>query len=245
MKKFWMAVALFSIGLSVFGAEDAVPLKEFLARTRNAAPVSSYAALEGEARHLRRGERTVTMPIYFAIILQPERMTGQIIIDGDEGYILGQTRKGGDSETSVVPMKANAGSAETESKLGRMGIRASDLTMSFLFYPALRELEPVSVRTVPCRVVLLEAPDRSETVKVYIARDHYFPIKAEFFRTGEEKEPYRSLEVNSFKKSDGLYYTDQLGLYGPGWRTIINFDGENRVGPFDPTKPSEIIRQLQ
>ncbi|UKI33919.1 MAG: hypothetical protein L6W00_11215 [Lentisphaeria bacterium] len=182
MRYLLLCLAFSALVPATFAAEEqTTPISEFMKLARNPYPVSSYAALEGKVRHLRRGGRPETVPIYFGIILQPERMTGQIILDGREGYMLGQTRRSGSSETTVVPMKSNTGDAGSENRLGHMGIRPSDLTMSFLYYPVVRELESESVRTVPCRVVLLESPDKKEQVKVYIARDYHFPLKAEFF----------------------------------------------------------------
>ena len=114
---------------------------------------------------------------------------------------------------------------------------------TILFYPVLKELDSATVKGAGCRVVLLEAPDKSEQAKVYIASRYCFPLKAEFFKAGE-KEPYRTLEVNSFRQSNDLYYTDEISLYGPGWRTRINFDKSADVGPYDAAKPPAIIRKL-
>lgn len=245
MRYLLLCLALSALIPAAFAAEEkTMPISEFMKFARNPYPVSSYAALEGEVRHLRRGGKPESVPIYFGIILQPERMTGQIILDGNEGYMLGQTRRSGSSETTVVPMKSNTGDAGSENRLGHMGIRPSDLTMSFLYYPVVRELESESVRTVPCRVVLLESPDKKEQVKVYIARDHYFPLKAEFFEGAAGGTPFRTLEVNSFRKSDGFYYIDRIGLFGPGWRTSIEFDKSADVGKFDPARPPKVIRPL-
>ena len=246
MRYLLLCLAFSALVPATFAAEEqTTPISEFMKLARNPYPVSSYAALEGEVRHLRRGGRPETVPFYFGIILQPERMTGQIILDGREGYMLGQTRRSGSSETTVVPMKSNTGDAGSENRLGHMGIRPSDLTMSFLYYPVVRELESESVRTVPCRVVLLESPDKKEQVKVYIARDYHFPLKAEFFEgAAAGGTPFRTLEINSFRKSDGFYYTDRVGLFGPGWRTSIEFDKSAAVGKFDPARPPKVIRPL-
>ncbi len=236
MKLFLIAALLSAALLS--GAAEALPLADFLNRARNPQSFSSYAMLEGEAQHRRRGEDPESAPIYFGIILQPERMTGQIVVDGKEGYLLGQARTGGAASQSVVPQGDAAGN-----RLGRMGIRPSDLTMSFLYYPAEKELAPETVRTVPCRVVELLAPEGDERVRVYIARDHYFPLRAEFFRPDAPETPYRTLEVNNFEKQNELYYVSELGLFGPGWRTRILFD-KAEVAPFDPAKPAAVIRPL-
>lgn len=240
--KRWMLLLLFAVLAASLFAEEELPLNQFMERVRFPNPTATYAALDGQIQHRRSGESPKSESIYFAVILQPERMTGQIIIGGREGYLIGQTRNSGSSETSVVPMQ---GSLQENPMLGYMGVRASDLTMSFLFYPVVKELDADSVKGAACRVVLLEAPDKSEQVRVYIARNYYFPLKAEFLKPGESK-PYRTLEVNSFKQENDLYYTDEIGLFGPGWRTRINFNKSAKVGLFVPGDKavSSIIRTL-
>lgn len=238
MKRF---LVLFILALgALLPAAERLPLEEFMTRVRHPSPTATYAALDGTIQHRRSGEAAKSEPLYFAVILQPERMTGQIVIGKEEGYLIGQTRLAGESETSVIPMRNGAGG---EGQLGYMGVRPSDLTMSFLFYPAKEELKPDSIKGIGCRVVLLEAPDKSEQARVYIAEDYNFPLKAEFLKPGETA-PYRTLEVNSFRQSGGLYYTDELSLYGPGWRTRINFDKTAQVGPYDAANPPSIIRKL-
>lgn len=239
MKRIFFLLTLTAVAL--LGAEEnPLSLDAFMRRTRHPNPAATYAALDGTIQHRRGGEPTQSESLYFAVILLPERMTGQIILGGTEGYLIGQTRESGASETSVIPMR---GTGEAHNRLGYMGVRPSDLTMSFLFYPVKEELKPDSFRSIDCRVVMLEAPDKSESAKVYIAKNYFFPLKAEFIKPGEST-PYRTLEVNSFRKSNDLYYTDELSLYGPGWRTRINFDKAADVGPYDAKKPPAIIRKL-
>ncbi|MDR0932208.1 MAG: outer membrane lipoprotein-sorting protein [Victivallales bacterium] len=241
MKK-WTILLLTLLFATLWGANE-LPLEEFMQRVRAPHLTSTYAALEGTIQHRRTNEEPRSESIYFAVILQPERMTGQIIVGGKEGYLIGQTRNSGNSETSVVPMR---GSREgTNPLLGYMGVRPSDLTMSFIFYPIVKELPSGTVKGIPCRVVLLEAPDKSEFVQVYIAKSHYFPLKAVFLKPGETT-PYRTLEVNAFKQKNDLYYTEEISLYGPGWRTRINFDKSANVGVFAPgdKATSVIIRNL-
>ncbi|MBS1369555.1 MAG: hypothetical protein HPZ91_06310 [Lentisphaeria bacterium] len=237
-----LMILLFAAFAALLTAADELPLDRFMQRVRFPNATATYAALDGQIQHRRSGEEPKSEPIYFAVILQPERMTGQIIIGGKEGYLIGQTRNTGSSETSVVPMR---GSAQENQQLGYMGVRASDLTMSFLFYPVVRELDSDTVKGAACRVVVLEAPDKSEQVRVYIAKNYYFPLKAEFLKPGESR-PYRTLEVNSFKQENDLYYTDEISLYGPGWRTRINFNKSAKVGEFVPgdKAASSIIKAL-
>ncbi len=223
----------------MLGAEE-LSLDQFLARARHPNPVATYAALDGTIQHQRRGAKLKQEPIYFSVILQPERMTGQLILGEKEGFLLGQARTAGEGETSVVPMRGSDGKS---TNLDEMGVRASDLTMSFLFYPAIAEEAADTLRTVPCRVVLLEKPDETESVRVYITRDYYFPLKAEFTKKGETA-PYRTLEVNAFKKVNDLYYPSEISLSGPGWRTRISFDRSAAAGLYLPENPPDIFRKL-
>ena len=158
--KRWMLLLLFAVLAASLFAEEELPLNQFMERVRFPNPTATYAALDGQIQHRRSGESPKSESIYFAVILQPERMTGQIIIGGREGYLIGQTRNSGSSETSVVPMQ---GSQQENPMLGYMGVRASDLTMSFLFYPVVKELDADSVTvTSPVGKVTLRIIDREE-----------------------------------------------------------------------------------
>ncbi len=242
MKKvsFFCAAALLLLGtFTASGAADE-PAESlaFLRQARQSRGVNSYAMLDGKVQHQRRGQNRVEYPFYFGTRITPERMTAQLLIDEKEGYTVGQTLKENAADTAVVPMKEGGYAAPL---LGAIGLRASDLTMSFLYYDFKKELEPAIVRLVPCRVLLLEAPDHSELAKVYISREYRFPLKAEFFHKERDAQPYRTLEIASFKQKNDLYYTDTLDLSGPGWRTRIDFDRAD-VGVPDPAKPPALFR---
>ena len=223
------------------GAEQAAePVEAFLARVRRAQGLSTYAMLEGTVQHRRRGSDTEEYTIYFGVILQPERVTGQLVIGGDEGYLVGQSRT--DGSGSTVPM------GKSTARLDRCGIRASDLSMGFLYGKFLRELPRETVSgVVTCRVIELECPvdGAGAKVRIHIAEEAGFPLRAAFFRAGEEK-PFRSLEISSFARKEELYYAKALRLEGPGWRTLVTFDPVRaRLGLYDPAKPPEVIRQLR
>ena len=127
--------------------------------------------------------------------------------------------------------------------LDKVGVRASDLTMGFLYYDLDKELPPATLSAVVgCRVLLLKSPDGGEQVKVYLEKEHAFPLKAEFFRPGETR-PYRTLETSGFTEKNGLYYARSLRIEGPGWRTRIEFDPEKaQLGPYDKQTPVRVIR---
>ena len=207
-----------------------------LARRKNQFP--TYAKLHGMLQHRRRGKSVLTMPVYFGVILHPDRTVGQLVLDNTEGYILGQAVNSG--VTTVAPMKP-----ENSDKLGYVGVRASDLTLSFLFCKPIREFANENIGgVVPCRVILLDDPANKEEVKVWLSKEHCFPLQAEFYHKNEKK-PYRILEASGFTKKNDLYYVRKLRIEGPGWRTRIDFDADRAdIGKVDTGKPPQILIKL-
>jgi len=231
---------LLLLGALTFPAFAELPLLEFVAKARNPNQGSTYAKLTGTLQHRRSNRDAVSMPIYFGVILQPERITGQLILNNTEAYLIGQKRS-----VNSGTLQRMQGSAATD-HLGEAGVRASDLTMGFLFWPLVRELprQSMSGGMIPCRIVQFRSPDRKELVHVWLSAEHIFPLKAEFFRPGEEK-PFRTLETGGYTKRNDLYYVSKIRIEGPGWRTRIDFDtGLAELGVFDTKKPQNIIRAL-
>ena len=239
-RKLWFAiVALCGILLPLCAAEKEPSMQEFMQLARRKNQFATYARLQGMLQHRRRGKAVVTMPVYFGVILHPDRTIGQLVLDKSEGYMLGQAVNSG--LTSVTPMPG-----KKSDKLGYVGLRASDLTLSFLFCKPEKEFAEENVGgVVPCRVIQLDDPAHKEKIKVWIAREHCFPLQAEFFRYGE-KESYRVLEASGFTKKNELYYVRKLRVEGPGWRTRIDFDSSSAdVGKVDMTKPPRIVIKLE
>ena len=221
-------------------AAETESAEAFLARARRAQGVATYAMLEGSVQHRRRGSDPEEHPIYFGVILQADRITGELVIGGDEGYLIGQSRR--DGSASSVPMGSST------ARLDRCGIRASDLTLGFLYGKFRHELPRETVSgVVSCRVVELESPAEGAgaTVRIHIAEEAGFPLRAAFFRSGETT-PFRTLEIGSFARKNDLYYAKSLRLEGPGWRTLVTFDPDRaELGPYDPAAPPRVIRPLR
>ena len=235
MGKKFKLIFFCSLLTAVLFAEEKLSSAEFLARARRPNPVDTFAMLSGKLQH-RRGGAPESMSVYFGIIIQKERSTGQLVFAGKEGYLLGQAKQKGGS--SVIPMQ------KSSDLIDRTGVRASDLTLDFLYYDFLKEdKEETLGGFVSCRVMLLQSQDKKEFAKVYLSSTHYFPLKVEFFKTGE-KTPWRTLETGGFTQKNDLYYIRRLRLEGPGWRTRIEFD-EADLGLYDPKNPPKnLIRKL-
>lgn len=224
--------------LPAAAAGTAESAEEFLQRARNPNVAATWAKLDGTLQHRRRGSELVTMPVYFGTIIQPDRVTAQLILDNDEVYIIGQSRD--NRGASVIPQ------SNSTAKLDSVGIKATDLTMGFLYYPLEQELERETISgMVECRVMMLTAPDKSESVKVWLSAEHAFPLRAEFYLPGE-KTPQRTLETGGFTRRNDLYYVRTIRAEGPGWRTRIEFDADRaELGLFDPAAPAQIIRKAK
>lgn len=231
---------VFLLGVSIFTSLGAETVKkdtlDFVNQVRSLRG-STYAQLYGTVQHRRSGKPAAAMPIYLGLIIQPERTTGQLILDNREGYLLGQGR--GASASSVIPMQ------KTTELLDNAGVMASDLTLSFLFDEVSGEAENATVSgLVPCRVILFTNAKNKEVSRVYISKQHFFPLKAEFFKSGESK-PWRTLEIDGFAEKNSLYYASRMRVEGPGWRTRILFD-ENKcsMGIYSAASPVKVIKQL-
>ena len=223
-------------------AEEQLPMAEFIARARGTTRQddrATYARLYGTLQHRRRGKENIAMPVYFGAIIHPDRTIGQLVLDRSEGYLLSQAKGSG-----LTTVKAMPGSSK-EDKLGYVGVRASDLMMSFLFCKAEKELESSLLRSmIHCRVFLFDDPDNREKIKVWISSEHAFPLKAEFFRYGETQR-FRELEAGALTKKNDLYYVRRLRVEGPGWVTKIDFDSDRAEVDLLLTPAPNIIIPLQ
>ena len=208
-----------------------------LQRARDPKSASTYGKFYGSLQHRRRGQEPEEIPLYFGVIIGPKSSLGQIVVDNREAYTIRQTRDPGQEGTSVIYDR------KTCVTLNRVGLRASDLTMSFLHYELVRELPETTLSAVvSCRVLLLKSPDGKEYVKVYLEKEHAFPLKAEFFNSPEDKKPFRLMEANGFTKKNDLYYAKTLLIEGPGWRTKVEFFPDFvELGMYDKNNPVNVF----
>ena len=208
-------------------AAETLSPEAFLERVRYPQTGRSMAVLSGVMQHMREGGKMETVPIRLGLLIGPDGTRGQLILAEDEDYRIEQTPNkdaGGKMKISVRPARPLP--PET-ARLRRYGLNPTDLTMGFVHYDFRRELAESRVKGLPCRVLVLSAPD-GETARAYILRDHFFPLKVEFF--ADEKtavdgtRPLRTMEVGSFRRKNGLYYAEVVDLRGPDWRSRVTFD---------------------
>lgn len=249
--------------LSAFAADEPTA-QEFLERARNmsadkknhTSPPATYGRFHGVLQHRKRkrGEDPLEMEmkVYFGIILQPEvgLALGQLVIlDNMEGYQISQRAELGLAGIVLKPWEAN-----TTEILDKVGVHAPDLTMSFLHYDLVKDEGSTTISAVAsCRVLLLKAPNevllmkvpddqKEKYARVYLEKEHAFPLRVEFLNDPNDKKPLRMMEVNGFTKKNDLYYARTIVIQGPGWRTKVDFDTKlAEIGLFDKDHPVNVF----
>ncbi|MDD3118651.1 MAG: hypothetical protein PHQ27_05705 [Victivallales bacterium] len=194
----------------------------FLAVARRPPGRECWARMTGKVTHLRTGGKPEEAGISLAIMFTPARTLAQIIIDDQQGYLVGQKYGPGADMTSIIPLNKEG---YQEPILAKFGLRPEDLTMSFIFWHLLRELPRDKVKGQECRVFVLQAPDAvdPEVVQVHISAKYFFPLKVSWSRKDGEP-PYRFMEVTSFRKENDYWLVRSLIIYGPGWKTRVAFE---------------------
>lgn len=234
MKKI-LFLLLCCISAAVSAAKPADwPAEQFLGRVRNPPGRKSWALMKGSAQHTRPDARPVKAPIEMGIFFTPVRTLAQIRFNGKEIYNIGQSY-GKDGVTSVsrqIPVKVKP-------QIGIYGITPEDLAMSFLYWDFRKEFPQTSIRGQKCRVFLLTNKAGTESVKVAISCDYFFPLHADWFRNGAT-EPVRSLEAAAFKKEKDYWFVSKIILSGKDWKTIIRFP-ETSAGEFNGKLPTGIF----
>jgi len=236
----FMMLAIMLCGTASMADTKELSAAEFLRRVRTPPLEKTWAQLSGEAVNMKRdksGSRIITRrPIDLGIRFTTRMILTQIVIGNDEIYSIGQPYAVSAGNVNVI----RSGNTDKNTLKSSFGIRPEDLTMSFIFWKLEKELPETSFSMVACRVFLLKSPEEKQTAKVYIGRDSYFPVKVEWFKP-DSKKPVRTLEVDSFRKVNGLYLVDVLQFSGPGWRTKIDFS-ECKAGYIKDGVPEDLFR---
>lgn len=218
-------------------ANNSLPPQAFvnLARSR-AALQDSFADLRGRVTHLKKNQGGAkNYPIRFVISFNRETVDARLTLNGSEQHTFSR---------DVFLRRPAQTVSPADSLLSGLGFRIGDLAMEFLDYPVKSELGSETVKTVNCRVLELLSPDGAP-VKVWIASEYLFPLKAEFYAPGSKVtgQPERTLEITGFKKIDRYYVATDIALFSPAFRTRIAFDDCKVMPSTDPRARSEFKRQ--
>ena len=227
MKSTLISIAIL-FSLQIFAQEDAVKnadSKAFLEKVRRPPVQESWAKLSGKATHRRADKENQESPMYLGLRFTSERILAQVFVNENESYNIGQQYCAAPGGTSIIATNKNSGG---KSILGDFGLRPEDLTLSFLYWDFVSELGKDSIKGRECRVFILKSPTLQEKVKIHIDTETCFPFKAEWMKEDKEnkgkEEIYRTIEIISFRKESDFWFVDSFVIYGPGWKTKVEFD---------------------
>lgn len=238
-----VALSLASLALLALSAIAGDPVadistNDFVAAARQPPGRESWAKMDGTLTHRRRGAEDVESKIHLGVLFTPARTVAQMSVDGGETYNVGQSYEASPDSTFVAMTSAPKSGKPL---LAQIGLRPQDVTMSFLFWNVIKELPADSFKGQDCRVILFESPDKSELARAHIDAKYRFPLKVEWLKPGEDK-PVRTLEVDSFKKEKDFWLVASLLLYGPGWKTKMEFD-KTSAGFSNDGTPEDLFLQ--
>ena len=199
-------------------AVKSVPAAAFLEMTRERAALQdSFADLHGVVTHKRRNQGVSnSYPIRFVIRFEKENVYAQLFIGKNEKYTL---------QRNMRLRKTNYTSSVGDNGiLSSLGFKVGDLAMDFLDYPVHSELKSEKLKTLNCRVLLLNSPE-NKPVKVWISSEFLFPMRAEFYDSINDitEKPLRTLEITGFKKVNDYYVATDIALLAQDFRSRINF----------------------
>lgn len=228
------------LGGIVAWADAMIAPELFLALTRSRAEQqNSFADLAGKVTHLRRNQGgAVRHDIRFVIRFDRAKVQALLILNNDEKHFFERIFRKKNSSRTVCNKKADI-------LLEQMGFFIGDLTMDFLDCPVERELAGERYKTLACRVLLLRNKDGGR-VKVWIARDYLFPLRAEFYNAGasENDKADRTLEITAFKKIGDYYTATDIALLAKDFRSRIEFSNCKVMSADDPAAEKD-FQQLK
>ena len=92
MKKRVFLSAAVMMGMFSFSLTAEETTEQFLNTVRNFRSMGTYSKLKGTIQHRRRGKSVDNTSIYFGIIIQNDRFTGNLVIGGKDSFLISQSK---------------------------------------------------------------------------------------------------------------------------------------------------------
>lgn len=226
-----LLIAFLCSAVTVFATEEkTLPAEKFLywVRSRSASQ-NSFADLTGTLTHLKRNQGgAARYSIRFQIRFGKEKVQAKLLLNNSEQHYFEQ--KHNDKAASTITANVKDGGL-----LKKLGFRIGDLTMDFLYYPVASEEKTTSYKTLKCRVLVLRSPE-NKPVKVWIASEYLFPMRAEFYSSFDKLNlsPEKTLEITGFEKVGDYYVASDIALLSKEFRSRIAFKDCFAVRSDDP-----------
>ena len=215
-----LALILVSFAAGLTAAESISSAEVFLKLVRSrSASQNSFADLSGIVTYMKRNQgRAQRYPVRFMIRFGKDKVQAKLVLNKSEEHSFEKLHSVAEGKT--------AANVKDGGLLNKLGFRIGDLTMDFLSYPVVAEEAPESYKTLKCRKLVLRSPE-NKLVRVWIAAEYLFPMRAEFF--GESAagklncKPERILEITGFEKINNYYVATDIALYSNDFRSRIAF----------------------
>ena len=222
-------------GSMLAAAPAEISAETFLKMTRDRASLqNSFADLRGDVTHLRRNMGGAKRyPIRFVILFDRSEVKAKLFINENEKHTFYRNMRRRGSAVSNVNVRE-------PSLLSQLGFQIGDLTMDFLDNEVYKEFPSDTLKTLACRVLVMLSSD-NKPVKVWIASEFFFPLKAEFYESIKDihGKPVRTLEITGFEKVNNYYVATDIALLSKDFRSRIAFKDCQAFSADDPRALAE------
>ena len=220
MKRLALLLCLIWLGSAAVSAPAGVAEAEtFLSLVRSRSALqNSFADLAGSITHLKRNQGAAKhYPVRFLIRFSKDKVQAKLTLNNSEEHYFEQKHNDRASVRTAADVKDGG-------LLGQMGFRIGDLTMDFLNYPVVAEETPDTYKTLKCRILVVRSPE-NKPVRVWIASEYLFPMRAEFFDSFDKLKngAARTLEITGFEKVGDYYVASNIALLSSSFRSRIAF----------------------
>ena len=205
---------------------DRIPSEAFLQQVRDAFQVEFWGTLRGRIVHagkdafsgLQRAEVNVRL------VFEESKVRAAVDVGPGNVYHVTQTLCGQGMPELVLDEPETV----EPPGLAELGVQPSDLTLNFIYWKFVAELEPEAVGGQPCRVFKLTHPEKDEYVTVWLtAGEARFPLQVEWYDAGG-REPRRMLRFKGSKRfGPDFWFAREMRLDGYGserWKTKVIFE---------------------
>ena len=92
-----------------------------------------------------------------------------------------------------------------------IGLNIADLSLSFMYWDLVKEMEKKRIGLHKCRVFLMRNPDDINFAKIFISKQYLAPLKVEWF-TNLQKPSYQTLEFKSFSEKNSVWSPTKIQI---------------------------------
>ena len=194
--------------------------EEFISKARHNLLLHSWLEISGKLFFRPIDEDVIKKEITIKAQMHFEELTFQVNIDKKEKIRLYQ--KFG----NIYHYKELLNNLEKQNSFVQMGLNITDISLSFMYWDLVKELEDKRIGLLKCRVFLMRNPDDVNFARVYISEKYFAPLRVEWL-INLQKEPYKQLQFKSFSEENDIWAPREIQLSNKKGRISIKSDNFN------------------